>query len=53
MVVMVVLVVKDPETPENTKVNNASRSGNERVLQIILVIRCIEKYQSILLCHLT
>ena len=44
---------KDPENPENTKVNNASRSGNERVLQIILVIRGIEKYQSILLYHLT
>ena len=44
---------KDPESPENTKVNNASRSGNERVLKIILVIRGIEKYQSILLYHLT
>jgi hypothetical protein len=53
VVMVVVVVVKDPENPENTKVNNASRSGNERVLQIILVIRGIEKYQSILLCHLT
>jgi hypothetical protein len=44
---------KDPENPENTKVNNASRSGNERVLKSILVIRGIKKYQSILLCHLT
>ena len=32
---------KDPENPENTKVNNASCSGNERVLKFILVIRVL------------
>jgi hypothetical protein len=52
-VVVVVVVVRDPENPENTKVNNASRGGNERVLRFILVIKGIKKYFCILPCHLT
>jgi hypothetical protein len=47
------VVEADPENPENSKVNNASRGGDEGVLKFILVIRAIKEYFCITGCHLT